>query len=118
MKVSEVPFEFGHRHDGESKASSRELYRLFRHMAMLHVSALAPLLRFLFVGASGLIVNTFLLALFTEIMGFHYMVSAVAATQVSVPLSRPTSIVERRSSLPSAPGMTMPNFDSPDRMSD
>lgn len=83
LRVSEVPFEFGQRHGGESKASSREVFRLFRHMATLQLSILAHLLRFLTVGASGLFVNSLLLALFTELFGFHYLFSAFAATQGS-----------------------------------
>jgi dolichol-phosphate mannosyltransferase len=83
MRVSEVPFTFGHRHGGESKASSRELFRLFRHMVILQLASLAHLLRFVTVGASGLVVNVFLLAIFTELLGFHYLLSAFAATQGS-----------------------------------
>lgn len=83
MRVSEVPFRFGHRQGGESKASSRQLFRLFRHMAMLHVSAWANLMRFLTVGASGLVVNTLLLAFFAEMLGYHYLLAAFAATQGS-----------------------------------
>lgn len=83
LRVSEVPFEFGHRHGGESKASRQELFRLFRHMAKLKLSLWQHLFRFLFVGASGLVVNTVLLALFTEVLGLHYIFSAVAATQGS-----------------------------------
>lgn len=40
-------------------------------------------LRFLFVGITGLAVNQAALAFLTEKMGFHYLVSAVIATQVS-----------------------------------
>lgn len=83
MSVSEVPFTFGQRHGGESKASSRELFRLFRHMAMLQLASIAHLLRFVTVGTSGLLINTILLAIFTELLGIHYLFSAFAATQGS-----------------------------------
>jgi putative flippase GtrA len=40
-------------------------------------------LRFLLVGASGLVVNNGSLVFFTEIVGMHYLLSAVLATQCS-----------------------------------
>ncbi len=42
-----------------------------------------PVLRFGLIGLTGLAVNQVALATFTELMGVHYLVAAVAATQVS-----------------------------------
>ena len=74
LKVSEVPFEFGERHAGESKANSREAVLLFKQMARLCLGAQMEMIRFGIVGAGGFLVNTLLLALFTEIWGIYYLV--------------------------------------------
>lgn len=83
LHVAEVPFEFGKRHSGTSKASSKEMLRLIRQTIKLRLPALQPLFRFLGVGASGIAVNSALLYAFTELLGVHYLVSAVLATQGS-----------------------------------
>ena len=83
LTVAEVPFEFGRRYANESKASSREVLRLFRHMGTLRLERHGQLARFLAVGASGIVVNNVIMALFTELLGIHYLVSAVMATQGS-----------------------------------
>lgn len=41
------------------------------------------LLKFAFVGLSGYFVNTGALALFSDVMGIHYMAGAIMATQAS-----------------------------------
>ena len=83
IKISELPIRFGHRHAGESKASLRETIRFIRLVMRLRMSTDQPFLRFLAVGGSGLIVNSVVLAAFTEITGMHYLMSAVMATQAS-----------------------------------
>jgi dolichol-phosphate mannosyltransferase len=83
LRVSELPFEFAERHAGESKANSNEALKLFRQMLRLTLSSQANLLRFTAVGLTGLVVNTLLLALFTEAFGLLYLMSAILATQGS-----------------------------------
>ena len=83
LKVAEVPFEFGKRHSGTSKANSSEMLRLMRQTLRLRLPALQPLFRFLSVGVSGIIVNSVLLFVFTELLGIYYLLSAVFATQGS-----------------------------------
>lgn len=83
LVVTEIPFEFGERHAGQSKANSHEAILLFKQMFRLCLGAQKHLLRFAAVGASGFIVNTILLALFTELATLHYLLSAVLATQGS-----------------------------------
>jgi dolichol-phosphate mannosyltransferase len=83
LRVSELPFEFAERNAGESKANSNEAVKLFRQMLRLSLSSQAHLLRFMAVGLTGLVVNTLLLALFTEGFGLLYIVSAILATQGS-----------------------------------
>ena len=77
LKTSEVAFEFGTRNAGESKASVREGLRYISHLGRLRFA------RFGVVGASGLVVNTLVLAALTDVAGLYYVASAAAATQVS-----------------------------------
>jgi dolichol-phosphate mannosyltransferase len=81
LRVDEVPFEFGVRHSGESKASLAEGARFLRQLVALRASR--NLERFLAVGATGLAVNMAAFALFANVAGLHYLLAAVLATQVS-----------------------------------
>ncbi len=83
LVVSEVPFEFGKRVAGTSKASGAEMARLVRQMVRLSLVARARFLRFGTVGASGIAVNTAVFALMAAILGGHYLVAAIVATQGS-----------------------------------
>ena len=100
LLTAEVPFVFGVRGDGDSKASFREGLRYLRHLARLRfdvlkvqlarssaqsrVVRLRRLLAFGLVGASGMVVNTLALWLLTEkISDQHYLFAAMIATQVS-----------------------------------
>jgi dolichol-phosphate mannosyltransferase len=77
LRVAEVAFTFGERHAGKSKATIREGLRYLSHLTRLRFA------RFGAVGASGLVVNTVLLATLTDVFGLFYVVSAVLATQGS-----------------------------------
>jgi dolichol-phosphate mannosyltransferase len=83
LRVSEMPIQFGYRHAGESKASVQEVFRFHRLMLRLRLTGAEGFARFLAVGISGLVMNNLALAAFIELMGLHYLVSAVVATQVS-----------------------------------
>jgi glycosyltransferase involved in cell wall biosynthesis len=83
LAISEIPIQFGFRHAGESKASIYETIRFFRMLMKLRIMVDQKLLRFLFVGASGLVVNSAVLAFLKEYAGLHYLWSAVVATQCS-----------------------------------
>jgi dolichol-phosphate mannosyltransferase len=84
LRVAEVGFEFGKRYAGESKACTREAFRYVRQLARLRFSeGPQQLSRFGLVGATGLVVNTLLIALFTEVFGLYFLVSAILATQGS-----------------------------------
>src|SRR4051794_3141728 len=73
LRVAEVPFEFGVRHSGDSKASPLEGARYLAQLWNLRFRGLgARLGRFGVVGLSGLAVNTLLLALFTDALGLWY----------------------------------------------
>jgi dolichol-phosphate mannosyltransferase len=84
LRVAEVPFDFGVRHSGESKASAVEGARYLSQLWNLRFRALgARLGRFGVVGISGLAVNTLLLALFADVIGIWYVAGAILATQGS-----------------------------------
>jgi dolichol-phosphate mannosyltransferase len=77
LRAAEVSFTFGTRQAGRSKATIREGVRYLSLLARLRFA------RFGVVGASGLLVNTALLAFLTDVVGLFYVVSAVIATQGS-----------------------------------
>ena len=77
LRAAEVSFTFGERHAGQSKATINEGLRYLSLLARLRFA------RFGAVGISGLVVNTVLLAVLTDIVGLFYVVSAVIATQGS-----------------------------------
>jgi putative flippase GtrA len=85
LRVGEVPFQFGARYAGESKASLREGLWFLRQLGALRFGG-GPLLRFArfgIVGASGLVVNMLVLAALAEIAGVQYLAAAIIATQAS-----------------------------------
>ena len=77
LRTGEVSFKFGERYAGRSKATIREGVRYLSLLVRLRFA------RFGIVGATGLVVNTVLLAFFTDVVGLFYVVSAVLATQGS-----------------------------------
>ena len=84
LRVAEVPFEFGARYSGASKASAREGARYLAQLGRLRVGEFARHLgRFGVVGATGLVVNTVVLAALTDLVGLYYVAAAVFATQAS-----------------------------------
>jgi dolichol-phosphate mannosyltransferase len=83
LRRTEVPFTFGERYAGESKTSVAEARNYLVHLGRLRVQMAARLMRFVAVGVSGLAVNTLLLALFTDVSGLYYLLSALLATQGS-----------------------------------
>jgi dolichol-phosphate mannosyltransferase len=84
LRVSEVPLGFGERNAGHTKASAREALRYLRQLGRLELGQLSARFgRFTVVGASGLVVNTLLLAAFAEVIGVFYVLAAILATQGS-----------------------------------
>ena len=82
--MSEVPFHFGERHAGASKADMREGLRFLRLLWRLRIGdTVAHFARFGLVGLTGLAVNTLVLALLTGGLGVYYLAGAILATQVS-----------------------------------
>jgi dolichol-phosphate mannosyltransferase len=84
LRKSEVPFQFGERFAGESKASLQEGVRYVRQLLDLRFGpSWVSFVRFGMVGLTGIFVTALALAAFTELLGIFYLTSAVFATQVS-----------------------------------
>ena len=84
LRVAEVPFTFGERFAGESKASAREGLNYLTHLWRLRLGEFtARMGRFGLVGLSGLLVNTIALAVLADMAGLWYVLAAALATQVS-----------------------------------
>ncbi len=83
LKVTELPFEFAERNAGQSKANANQVLALFEQLLGLRLEAYAHLIRFLAVGASGLMVNSYVAYVLTSKFGVNFLVSAVFATQAS-----------------------------------
>jgi putative flippase GtrA len=84
LRVSEVPYEFGSRQAGKTKASVREAIRFLEQLGHLGVGKMAARFgRFGVVGATGLVVNTVMLAALAGPLGVGYIAAAILATQGS-----------------------------------
>jgi glycosyltransferase involved in cell wall biosynthesis len=81
LAISEIGFEFGKRNAGESKASLAEGMTYAAQLCRLRAGdEFLRFVKFILVGASGFIVNSVLIFLFTSMMGVHYLVSAIFAS--------------------------------------
>ncbi|MGH8862917.1 MAG: GtrA family protein, partial [Jatrophihabitantaceae bacterium] len=91
LRVSELPFSFGERHSGESKASLREGILFGRRLIGLrfatlfgvHTERVARMAGFAAVGISGIAVNTVALWLCVQLLGLPLLLSAALSTQAS-----------------------------------
>ncbi len=91
LHISEVPFAFGERHSGESKASLREGVLFARRLIGLRTATLfgrhstraARIAGFAGVGVSGIAVNTAALWVLVNLLGVSLLWSAALATQAS-----------------------------------
>lgn len=82
LRVRELPFTFGDRLSGESKASWRNGVHFLYQMASLRMGRMS---RFAAVGALGTIVNLAVMALLAGgVADLNYIVAAVIAAEVSI----------------------------------
>jgi dolichol-phosphate mannosyltransferase len=83
--TSEVPFRFGERYSGKSKASWGEGVTYLRRLVELRIPRRWRRLGgFAAVGAVGVAVNTGVLALLTQTVHLWYVVASVLATQIAI----------------------------------
>ena len=80
LAVTEVPFEFGKRMAGESKASLLQGVRFIAQLAALRFGRLA---RFAAVGAVGTVLNLLILAGLVAV-GVNYVLAAIVAAAVTI----------------------------------
>jgi dolichol-phosphate mannosyltransferase len=91
LRVSEVPFTFGERHSGESKASLREGVRFAQRLVGLraatvfgrHSDRVGRIAAFAAVGGTGIAVNTIALWALVRVNGIPLLLAATLATQIS-----------------------------------
>lgn len=81
---AEVPFDFGERLSGESKASAAEVWKYLNLLWTLRFgNGLMRFIGFALVGLSGVLVNSIALYLITEQIEIYYLYSTLFATTVS-----------------------------------
>jgi dolichol-phosphate mannosyltransferase len=81
---AELPFRFGERVAGVSKASAREVTNYLGLLWKLRFGdSSIRFTKFIVVGGSGIFVNSAVMALATDSMHIHYMISAILATVAS-----------------------------------
>ncbi len=84
LRKAEIPFQFGERLAGESKASTREALNYLNLLWTLKFGrGSVRLLGFALVGASGILVNSLVLYLATSQLNIYYLVSVGIATLAS-----------------------------------
>ncbi|MFF3907702.1 glycosyltransferase [Streptomyces sp. NPDC001848] len=83
-EVTEVPFVFQERFAGQSKSTAQEGMRFLRHLVGLRTaSALARMVAFGLIGASGFVPNLVGLWALTK-LGLHYVPAEILANQLGV----------------------------------
>ena len=84
LRKAEVPFRFGERFAGHSKASVREVWKYLTLLWQLRVNgSFLRLAGFALVGASGILVNSVALYVGTDKLHIYYLLSAGIATVAS-----------------------------------
>ncbi|GEO94624.1 glycosyltransferase [Kocuria turfanensis] len=80
LRVAEVPFVFGERFAGESKASFKEGVRFIRQLAGLRFGRIAS---FGVVGGLGAVLNLLIMGVLI-MLGVHYVLAAVIAAETTI----------------------------------
>jgi dolichol-phosphate mannosyltransferase len=81
---AEVPFHFGERFAGQSKASAKEVFRYLHLLWVLRFGeGSLRFIAFALVGLSGILVNSLALYVATDRLKIYYLISAGIATVVS-----------------------------------
>jgi dolichol-phosphate mannosyltransferase len=84
LRKAEVPFHFGERHSGKSKASTKEALNYLNLLLRLKFgSGTMRLAGFALVGATGIVVNSLVLYIATSLLNIYYLYSVIIATVAS-----------------------------------
>jgi dolichol-phosphate mannosyltransferase len=84
LRKAEVPFHFGERFAGQSKASAAEAWKYLNLLLNLRFGeGFLRFIGFALVGLSGILINSLALAFATETLHVYYMVSVALATVAS-----------------------------------
>ncbi len=84
LKKAEVPFHFGERFAGQSKASAKEVFKYLNLLWVLRFGESSlRFIGFALVGLSGIVVNSLALYLATDLFKIFYIYSAAIATVIS-----------------------------------
>jgi dolichol-phosphate mannosyltransferase len=84
LRKAEVPFHFGERLSGKSKASTKEALNYLNLLLRLKFgNGSMRLAGFALVGATGIVVNSLVLYLATSLLDIYYLYSVVIATVAS-----------------------------------
>lgn len=84
LRKAEIPFQFGERLTGESKASTKEALNYLQLLwTMKFGRGSLRLIGFGLVGATGILVNSLVLYLVTSQLNIYYLVSVAIATVAS-----------------------------------
>ncbi|MCA9979815.1 MAG: glycosyltransferase family 2 protein [Anaerolineales bacterium] len=84
MRITEVYFDFGQRHGGQSKADFQEGMRFFRHLLDLRLTThQRPLGRYLLVVLGTFLLDLLLLTTAVAFLNFPYWLGAIIAVELS-----------------------------------
>lgn len=84
LRVSEILFDFAHRHEGESKADLQEGVRFFRHLALLRLTANQSFPRLAAVVSGSLLLDIAAFALLAPILPAPWWVTAVVLAEIII----------------------------------
>lgn len=85
-KVTEISYKFAKREYGETKLGAKVIFEYLLHITTLayRTGEFKRFTRYCTVGVVGIVVNTAVLFLFTNVLGFFYLVSAIMAHEISI----------------------------------
>lgn len=84
--VKEIGYKFGNRENGDSKLGAKTIVDYVYHLISLshRTGEINKLVKYSIVGISGIVVNTFVLFFFTDILKIFYLLSSAIAYETSI----------------------------------
>jgi dolichol-phosphate mannosyltransferase len=84
VKISEIPYNFKNRKNGKSKINIKVIKSDLSMILRFYYKKFSRFSKFLIVGFSGLLLNTFLLWFLTEKIHLFYLLSGIIATETAI----------------------------------